>query len=240
VDSGLRLCVKDDLLQACVLVATQGDNLRIHWSVSQEFHHVLSSDIRTYNKKLLGTTPTLQQEVSLPANFMLRSISSSAPDFEAGVRLLRGGGRPSTVRSYDQKWLKFEAFPCQVQDDVGVSRMTALPASSQTVVAYLGFLLDSGTISAKSLQPYLSAINSVHNDFEYPPPACGHLVNLARKGFTELQGSSMLQPQQVTAFPVEHMFSIVQPRKATRAPDGGAQRTSSPEPVGLLCQWWRC
>ena len=71
----------------------------------------------------------------------------------------------------------------------------------------LGYLLESGT---KSLQPYLSAINAVHNDFEYPPPACGHLVKLARKGFAELQGSSMLQPQQVTAFPPEHMWTIVQ------------------------------
>ena len=35
--------------------------------------------------------------------------------------------------------------------------------------------------------------------------ACGHLVKLARKGFAELQGSSMLQPQQVT----EHMFAII-------------------------------
>jgi hypothetical protein len=35
------------------------------------------------------------------------------------------------------------------------------------------------------------------------------LVKLARKGFVELQGSSMLQPQQVTAFPAEHMFTIV-------------------------------
>ena len=92
-----------------------------------------------------------------------------------------------------------KAFTSQVQDDAGAPRLCALPASSQTVVDYLGYLLEAGTISAKSLQPYLSAINAVHNDFEYPPPACGHLVKLARKGFAELQGSSaMLQPQQVT------------------------------------------
>jgi hypothetical protein len=35
------------------------------------------------------------------------------------------------------------------------------------------------------------------------------LVKLQRKGFPELQGSSMLQPQQVTVFPAEHMFTIV-------------------------------
>jgi hypothetical protein len=147
--------------------------------------------------------------VALPANFMLRNVSTLAPGFEEGVRLLQGGRRPSPVKHYDQKWLKLETFTAQVQDDAGAPRMSALPASSQTVVAYLGYLLESGTISAKSLQPYLSAINAVHNDFEYPPPACGHLVNLARKGFAELQGSSMLQPQQVTVFPTEHMLTIV-------------------------------
>ena len=55
----------------------------------------------------------------------------------------------------------------------------------------------------------MSAINTVHNDFEYPPPACDHSVKLPRKGFPEPQGSSMLQPQQVTAFPAEHILTIV-------------------------------
>ena len=70
--------------------------------------------------------------------------------------------------------------------------MCALTVSSQTVVTYKGYLLEAGTISAKSLQPYLSALNAVQNDFEYPPPACGHLVKLARKGFADLQGSVIL------------------------------------------------
>jgi hypothetical protein len=127
----------------------------------------------------------------------------------SGVRLLQGGHRPSTVTSYDQKWIKFENFTAQVQDDAGAPRMSALSASSHTVVTYLGYLLESGTISVKSLQLHLSVINVVHNDFEYLPPECGHLVKLARKGFAELQGSCMLQPHQVTAFPAEHTFTIV-------------------------------
>ena len=104
--SGLRLCVNDDLLQGRVPLTTQGDNSRIRCSLSQECQHVLSSDFRPYNNKLLGTAPALQQEVALPANFMLRSISSSAPGFEAGVRLLLGGRKPSTVRSYDQSRIR--------------------------------------------------------------------------------------------------------------------------------------
>jgi hypothetical protein len=207
--SGLRLCVKDGLLQACVLLTTQGDNSHIRGSATQERQHVLSADIRAYFKKLLDTSPALLQEVPLPANFMLRNVSTLAPGFEGGVLLLQGDRRPSTVKSYDQKWLKFQNFTAQVQDDAGAPRMSALPASSQAVVAYLGYLLESDTINTKSLQSYMSAINAVHNDFEYPPPACGHLVKLARKGFAELQGSSMLRPQHVTVFPAEHMFTIV-------------------------------
>jgi hypothetical protein len=148
---GLRLCVKHGLLQACVLLVSQGDNSRIRWSAFQECQHVLSSDIKPYNKKLLDTSSALLQEVTLPVNFMLRNVSSFAPGFEAGVRLIQGGRRPSTVKSYDQKWLKFENFTAQVQDDTGAPRMSALPASSQTVVTYLGYLLESGTISGKSL-----------------------------------------------------------------------------------------
>jgi hypothetical protein len=106
-----------------VLLATQGDNSQIRWSSSQDCHHVLSSDIKPYNKKLLGTSPTLLQEVALPANFMLRNVSTLAPGFEAGVRLLQGDRRPSTVKSYDQKCLKLEAFTTQVQDDAGAPKI---------------------------------------------------------------------------------------------------------------------
>jgi hypothetical protein len=62
------------------------------------------------------------------------------------------------VKSYDQKWLKFEAFTSQAQDDAGAPRMCVLPVSSQTVVTYLGYLLEAGTISAKWLQSYLTQV----------------------------------------------------------------------------------
>jgi hypothetical protein len=61
--SGLRLYMKDGLLQACALVVTQGDNSRIRWSGTQERQHVLSEisdptsrfrdgtlDLRTYSR----------------------------------------------------------------------------------------------------------------------------------------------------------------------------------------------
>jgi hypothetical protein len=140
---------------------------------------------------------------------MLRNVSTLAPGVEAGVRLLQGGRRPSTVKSYDQNWLTIEAFTSQVQDDSRAPRMSVLAVSSQTVLTYLGYLLELGTISVKSLQTYLSLINAVHNDFEYLSPECVYLVKLVRKGFAELQGSSMLQTQEVTVFSADHMFTTV-------------------------------
>ncbi len=101
--SGLRLCVKHGLLQACVLLATQDDNSRIHWSVSQECEHVLSSDMKPYNKKLLGTSPVLIQEVTLPANFMLRNVSCSFENFttqEHMFTIVRYGLRPNASKHH--------------------------------------------------------------------------------------------------------------------------------------------
>ena len=54
------------------------------------------------------------------------------------MRLLQGDRRPYTVKSYDQKWLKFDAFKSQVQDDAGATRMCVLTVSSQTGRHLLG------------------------------------------------------------------------------------------------------
>jgi len=130
--SGLRLCVKDGLLQACVLLATQGDNSRIRWSSSQDCQHVLSSDLRPYNKKLLGTSSALHQEVALPADQLYAPVNFlNDTKLRSRCGCYKEVERPSTVRSYDQKWLKFETFTSQVKDDAGAPRMSVLPASSR-------------------------------------------------------------------------------------------------------------
>ena len=136
----------------------------------------LFRDIRSYNKKFLGTSPTFQKEVVLPDNFILHTISSTVPDFEVSVRLLQGDRRPSTVKSYDQKWFKFEALKLSrlkyrmIQTSLVCVCCLCRHKRSQTVVAYLVYLLESDTINAKSLESYLSVINTVHKDNEYPSP----------------------------------------------------------------------
>ena len=58
-----------------------------HRRKTLEFQHVLRifRDIRSYNKKILGNSSVFQQEVVLPDNFMLHTISSKVPDFESDV-----------------------------------------------------------------------------------------------------------------------------------------------------------
>ena len=50
---------------------------------------------------------------------------------------------------------------------------------------------------AKSLQPYLSAINGVHVDLEYEPPARGHAVQAYRAGLAHLQADDGREAERV-------------------------------------------
>jgi len=58
----------------------------------------------------------------------------------------------------------------------------------------MGFLVEEGKVKAGCLQPYLSAINSVHADFGFDKPAQGHWIILARRGFEEVEGAQLLRP----------------------------------------------
>lgn len=64
-----------------------------------------------------------------------------------------------------------------------------MPAVASTVLLYLGWLQEENKVHARSLQPYMSAINQAHVDFGFAPPAVGHLITLARRGFGEIEGN---------------------------------------------------
>jgi hypothetical protein len=64
--------------------------------------------------------------------------------------------------------------------------MSVLSVSSQTVVTSLGHLFESDTISAKSLQPYLSDINNVHRSSD----TSGLTSNPANREIVSSSGTS--------------------------------------------------
>jgi hypothetical protein len=94
----------------------------------------------------------------------------------------------STAEQYGRHWRTF----CEW---CALSSTAPLPATQRMVAAYIGYLAERGTIAAGSLQPYLSAINSVHHDHGYERPALGHLVQRARQGMA--RGQALVQTRDV-------------------------------------------
>jgi hypothetical protein len=56
-----------------------------------------------------------------------------------------------------------------------------------TVLLYLSHLSQEGEVREGSLNPYLAAVNQVHQDAGFRRPALGHYVDLLRKGFANVE-----------------------------------------------------
>jgi hypothetical protein len=80
--SGLRLCVKDHLLQADVLLASQGDNSRIRWSLSQEWLLLL----------LLGLKIPTPPGVKWTGHSLRRGVASTAHAIGASSAVIMAWG----------------------------------------------------------------------------------------------------------------------------------------------------
>lgn len=65
------------------------------------------------------------------------------------------------------------------------------------VASYIGSIADKGTVAASSLQPYLSAINSMHSDFGFDKPALGHLIALVRRGLSRTQARAVTRDTRI-------------------------------------------
>jgi hypothetical protein len=108
--SCLRLYVKDEVLQTCVLLTTQGDNSRVRWSSSQQCQRVLS--IRPYNKKF-STPPSLFNKTCLdrPISGYGQFPPPHLTRFRSSCATVTRRQKASTVKSHDQKWLKSRLKP---------------------------------------------------------------------------------------------------------------------------------
>jgi hypothetical protein len=99
------------------------------------------------------------------------------------IRLLQSGLATSTAQGYGNLFARFAEF-C---DEEGVS---ALPATTATVISYIGHLADLGTWAASSMQPIFSAINDAHRSLELAPPACdSFFLKRVRTGLGRVQAA---------------------------------------------------
>ena len=117
------------------------------------------------------------------------------------LRLAASAHEDSTAEQYDRHWRTF----CEWCSQNGLE---PLPANPRMVFAYIGALAERGTIAADSLQPYLSAINSMHADSGLERPAVGHLIQRARQGMRRGQA---LQQTRDTRVPLlaQHVLTVL-------------------------------
>jgi len=196
----------DNIWTACRLLSVKGDLATV---VCEGHTRQIAFDtLAKYNVIKIGTTGPGQvpQGLTLP---ILRSLDVNTPGLKSINQLLQQARRPSTKKSYNSKVDKFQDFCGRVQDEAGTPRLSSMPASQTTILAFIGYLASLGKIRSSSLQPYLSAINSLHADFGFAKPAQGHWISLARKGFGEIEGSLNQAPTKAAPFPASYMLSIL-------------------------------
>ena len=131
----------------------------------------------------------------------LHGVDMARPGAAAAARLLSHGRRPGTSSSHEGKFDRFFRFCTEVQLQLGHEPLCPMPAAQSTILLYLGFLQEEDKVHARSLQPYMSAINQAHVDFGFAAPAVGQLLRLARRGFGEVEGASSLAPVRRTPLP---------------------------------------
>ena len=106
-----------------------------------------------------------------------------------------------TAESYSRHWATFCAWCAD-------NAVEPMPASPRMIMAYVGHLAERGTIAEASLQPYLSAINSMHADADLPRPALGHFVQRVRQGMARAQAARQTRDTRVP-LPAPHVLRIL-------------------------------
>lgn len=105
------------------------------------------------------------------------------PERERVLHVLTHALAPSTAQSYGDHIARFVKW-CERQPD----QPSPLPATTGTVLRWLASdVTRDNRVKAGSLQPYLSALNTLHKDLDYDEPALGHLIQRYRKGLAHLQ-----------------------------------------------------
>ncbi len=119
------------------------------------------------------------------------------------VRLLASSRQSSTYKTYQSAFTRWCLF--LQEQNIDSLRKT----SEATVCRYIAWLGSQGTVAATSLQPYLSAINRVYQDWGLPPIATGRLVSDTVAGLERAQ-HALSPPVPRCPFPPEHVVTFMQ------------------------------
>ena len=127
------------------------------------------------------------------------------------LRLLEGALAPSTYAQYGRLFSDFAEF-CADED------LCPLPADPWAVFCYVGHLAELGTWAEGSLQPIFSAINRVHRDLDFQPPAVdNHFLSSARRGLARAQVQLGTRDTRIP-IPASAVLAIVADAEQANAP----------------------
>jgi hypothetical protein len=126
----------------------------------------------------------------------------SASGAATAVRLLQSGLADTTTAQYGRLFQHFADY-CELEG------LSALPATTGTVVSYVGHLAEQGRWAADSMQPIFSAINDAHASLEMELPARGSFfLTRVRRGLGRAQ-AALSTTDTRTPLPAEAVLDII-------------------------------
>ena len=134
------------------------------------------------------------------------------------VEVLSSSLADNTYGNYESKARMFVDF-CRIRG------IQYLPATTNSVLRYLNWhrkrVHEDGTprVKSTSLQPYLSAINRLHIDLGFDPPACGDTVSKFRHGMGYMEAEDHSEPGRVP-IPADVVLLILEKAKALSSKKG--------------------
>lgn len=134
---------------------------------------------------LLGTQADLQEDAARVVRYLVENLA------------------PSTRRAYQSDWASFTAWCADKQ-------LAALPASGETVAAYLAAEAAQGRRVA-TLRHRLAAIRLAHDLADQPNPTAVHLVHATLAGIARVHGAGQAQKAPAVAAIVKQMCDTLDP-----------------------------
>ena len=98
----------------------------------------------------------------------------------------------STQGNYQRLWEAFQAYCTH-------NGLVAAPATPATIVAYLGYLFERGTVRGGSIRPYLAAMAAKHHILGLRNPTADGQVAQTRQGFRARDARRASGPPQRSA-----------------------------------------
>ena len=155
---------------------------------------------QTYNLLPITKATTVPWATSIRARFATQL--SNETHGKTALDFLTSGLAKTTVSSYDGKIKKFVDF-CMEHN------YAFLPASQFTILNYIGYLAEEGSVSVDNVQPYLSAINTMHTQLALDAPASGDIIAQARKGWRQRQTTNGAPRDHRIPLPASEMKRIL-------------------------------